>query len=400
MKTLSSLRHRNYRLLWIGTLVSQSGDWMDQVALNWLILVMTNSPFYLGLLNLFRALPMLVLTLMAGVLVDRMERRRLLMITQTAAMALAFVLAVLVSSGLVQVWHIFLIGTLRGAIMSFNMPARQTLISDLVPRSDLANAIAINSATMNITRILGPALAGVLIASMGVSVPFYLNGFSFLAVLYTLHAMALPEKKGDRHRVAMWQDLVEGLNYIRGNTTILALVVVAMVPMFLGQPYMAMLTVFAKDVLGIGAVGLGLLTSASAGGSVAGAMALASLGDFRRKGALMMGAMFGFGAMLLLFSISPWPVTSIMLVTLVGAMGTIYNSSNNTILQLSSPDNLRGRLMSVLFLNRALVPLGTAMAGALAAVVGAPWAMGSMATLVIVLAVAIRMAAPSLAEVE
>lgn len=158
--TLSSLRHRNYRLLWVGSLISHSGDTMDQVALNWLVLVMTDSPLYLGLFNLTRAVPLLALGLVAGVVVDRMERRKLLMVTQTSAMVLAFALAVLVSSGAAQIWHIFVLGVLRGTVMCFNAPARQTIISDLVPKSDLANAVALNSATMQICRILGPALGG------------------------------------------------------------------------------------------------------------------------------------------------------------------------------------------------------------------------------------------------
>ncbi len=368
--------------------------------MNWLILEMTNSPLYLGLLNLFRAVPMFLLTLLAGVVVDRMERRRLLMISQGAAMVLAFVLAVLVSSGAVQVWHIFVIGTLRGAIMSFNAPARQTLISDLVPRNDLANAVAINSATMNLTRVLGPTLGGLLIAGVGISSPFYLNGLSFLAVLYTLHVMEMPAMMAKSKPAAVWQEMWEGLTYIRGNPVILALVLIAVVPMFLGQPYQAMLTVFARDVLDIGPVGLGILTSASAVGSVSGALLLASLGDFRHKGALMLWAMLGFGAVLLFFSLSPWPLTSILLVVVVGAMGTIYNVSNWTVLQMRSPDNLRGRLLSTLFLSRALVPLGTAMAGALATVIGAPWAMGTMGALVAAFAIVIWVSVPNLVSLD
>ncbi len=397
---VSSLQHRNYMLLWVGTLISQTGDWMDQIALNWLILVMTNSPFYLGIFNLCRAIPMLLLILLAGVVADRMERRQMLMITQTAAMVMALSLAVLVSTGLVQVWHIFLIGTLRGIIMSFNIPARQTIISDLVPREKLANAIALNSATINVTRIVGPSIAGALIATVGNSSPFYVNGLSFLGVLYTLHCMRFPEPAARPPRTSLLSEMREGLVYIRGNSTMLALVIIAIVPMFLAQPYMAMLTVFAKDVLDIGPVGLGLLTSAAAGGAVFGALFVASLGDFRQKGALMMAALFAFGATLLLFSMSPWPLLSVFLVVLVGATGTMYNSSNNTILQLMAPDHLRGRILSTLFLNRAMVPMGTAMTGSLAAVVGAPIAMGSMAALVVALALVIRTVAPHVALVE
>ncbi len=400
LRFLSSLRHRNYMLLWVGTLISQSGDWMDTVALNWLILVLTDSPFYLGAFNLFRAVPMLVLLLFAGVVVDRMERRKILMITQSAAMVLAFALAVLVSTGLVQVWHIFLLGTLRGVIMSFNMPARQALISELVPRSDLANAVALNSATMNLCRILGPAIAGVLIAGVGLSSPFYLNGLSFLAVLYTMRAMFLPDREDRPARAPLLREMQEGLTYIRGNSTILTLVIIAVVPMFLGQPYIAMLTVFAKDVLEVGPMGLGLLTAGSAAGAVSGALAVASLGDFRRKGLLMMGSLFAFGVTLLIFSMSSWPVVSVIAVVMVGAAGTVYNSSNNTILQLLAPDHLRGRIMSTLFLNRAMVPMGTAAIGAAASVLGAPIAMGGAAALIIILAVAIRIVAPYVTAVE
>ncbi|MDO8691463.1 MAG: MFS transporter [Dehalococcoidia bacterium] len=400
LRFLSSLRHRNYMLLWVGTLISHSGDWMDNVALNWLILVMTNSPFYLGVFNLCRALPMLVLVLIGGVVVDRMDRRKILMVTQTAAMVLAFALAVLVSTGLVQVWHIFLLGTLRGIINSFNMPARQAIISDLVPRHDLANAIALNSATMNVTRIWGPAIAGILIAFVGVSSPFYVNGLSFLGVLYTLQAMVLPERTDRPARTSMSSEMKEGLTYIRGNSTILTLVIIAVVPMFLAQPYTNMLTVFAKDVLDIGPLGLGMLTSAAAVGAVTGALVVASLGDFRHKGALMMGALFVFGLTLFIFSMSPWPVVSILVVVVVGACSTAYNASNNTILQLMSPDNLRGRIMSTLFLNRAMVPMGTATIGALASVIGAPLAMGGAAALVAILAVVIRVVAPQVAALE
>lgn len=398
--TLSSLKHRNYMLLWVGTLISHSGDWMDTVALNWLVLVLSGSPLYLGLVNLSRALPVLVLTLVAGVIVDRMERRKLLMITQAGAMALAFALAVLVATGHAQIWHIFVIGTLRGVVMAFNMPTRQTIISDLVPRSDLANAIALNSATLNVTRVIGPALAGVLIASAGASTPFFLNGISFLAVLYTLHAMKLPEQVARTRHTAVWHDLKEGLVYIRSNTTILALVMIAVVPMFLGNPYTSMLTVFAKDVLNIGPMGLGILTSSAAAGAVCGALIVATLGDFRHRGSLMLGSMFGFGVMLCLFSFSPWPILSVFLVILTGGLNMMYNSSNNTMLQLMAPDEMRGRIMSTLFLNRAMVPMGTAMAGALATVVGAPLAMGSMAALVAIIAVAARLAVPTLTAPE
>ena len=192
--TFVSLRHRNYRLLWFGSLVSSSGDWMDQIALNWLVYDLTGSAVYLGLLNLCRLGPILLFTLIGGVVADRVERRRLLFTTQTVAMLLALALALLVSTGAAQIWAVLLIAAGRGVMMSFNQPARQSLISDLVPADDLMNAIALNSATLNLTRVLGPAIGGGLIASVGVAGAFYVNGVSFLAVLYGLALMRFPER--------------------------------------------------------------------------------------------------------------------------------------------------------------------------------------------------------------
>src|SRR5581483_10018615 len=213
--TFSSLRHRNYRLLWMGTLVSSSGDWMDQIALNWLIYSLTGSAVYLGILNLCRLAPILVFTLIGGVVADRVERRRLMFTTQTFAMLLALLLAVLVSTGVVQVWMVLVIAIGRGVMMSFNQPARQSLISDLVPQEDLMNAIALNSATLTLTRVIGPAIGGVLIVWVGVAGAFYLNAASFLAVLYGLALMRFAERKVKAKRGVL-HDLVEGVRYLRG----------------------------------------------------------------------------------------------------------------------------------------------------------------------------------------
>lgn len=394
--TLASLRYRNYRLLWIGTLISHSGDWMDQIALNWLMLVLTNSPFYLGLLNLVRGVPILLLTLVGGVLADRMERRKLLVITQSASMALAFILGALVSTGLIQVWQLLIISTLRGITMSFHMPARQTIISDMVPRKDLANAIALNATTMNLTRIIGPTIAGLLIATLGISSPFYLNGISFLAVIYTLYAMQFPPAPATSQApTAMHQELREVLGYVRRSPMLISLIIIALVPMFLGHPYMTMLTVFARDVLSVGATGLGILTAASSVGAVVGGLAVASAGNSTRKWPIMLISMMGFGVALVLFSMSRWALVSAILLLAVGAMNTAFNSVNNTILQLAAPDHLRGRLVSILFLNRGMVPLGTALAGFLATLIGAPLAVGLMAGTLILVGLGVVAMVPS-----
>ncbi|MBI2955247.1 MAG: MFS transporter [Chloroflexi bacterium] len=395
-RTFSSLHHRNFRLLWIGTLISNSGDWMDMVAFNWLVLELTGSPFYLGLVNFCRAVPVLLLTIFGGVAADRVERRKLMMITQAIAMILALLLAAMVSLGIASVWAVMVIATLRGILMSFNLPARQTMLSDLVPRDNLSNAIALNSVTLAITRIIGPSLAGILISLVGVAGCFYINGISFLAVLWTLHAMEIPPWKKSPDGVSVRQSLVEGFEYIRSRSTIMWLVVIALVPMFFGQPYITMLTVFARDVLDIGSVGLGVLTSASAFGAIIGALMLASLKSSAPWGAIMLLGMTAFGLLLIVFSYSTWPAISVLLLIAIGIVSASYNSSNNTLLQLNVPDEFRGRVLSTMFTSRGMVPLGTAMAGILAALFGIEAAVASMGAVIVLLGIVITIVVPSL----
>ena len=382
----SSLRNRNYLLLWTGTVVSHSGDWMDHVALNWLVLELSNSPLSLGLVNLCRAIPVIFLVPLGGVAADHWERRKILIVTQSIAMGLAFLLGALVTTGLVDIWEIYLIAALRGAVMSFNMPARQSIINDLVPKEDLPNAIALNSATHNLTRVLGPALGGILIALLGVDWLFYLNGLSFLAILQTLHLLKDVPTGGGQAKTGPWQELKEGFFFLRGNRLLRYLVFLAVIPMFFGQPYMTMLAVFARDVLYIGPVGLGLLTSTAAVGSIAGALVVAGRGREPRIGQMLAG-MMSFGAGLFCFAFSPWVATSLIFLFLAGASNMTYSSTNNTLIQMNVPDAYRGRVLSMLFINRGMVPLGMAMTGLLAEIMGAPMALGAMALVLILLSV-------------
>jgi MFS family permease len=206
--------------LWFGTVISSSGDWMDQIALNWLVYQLSGSAVQLALLNLARLAPIFVFTLVGGVVADRAERRRLLFTTQAVAMVLAFILATLTITGLVQIWMVILIAIGRGIVLSFNQPARQSLISELVPRDDLKNAIALNSATLNLTRVLGPTIGGVLIATVGVAGAFYLNALSFLAVLYGLALMRFPDRVVRKKATSMLADLTGGLSYLGQRPTL------------------------------------------------------------------------------------------------------------------------------------------------------------------------------------
>ncbi len=381
-RTFHSLKHRNFLLLWIGTVVSHSGDWMDQIALNWLVLEISNSPLSLGLVNLCRAIPVLIMTPLGGVAADQWERRRILTVTQSIYMVLAFLLGALVTAGVANLWEIYVIAALRGMVLSFNMPARQSMISDLVPRKDLPNAVALNSATNNLTRVLGPSIGGALIALVGIDWLFYLNGISFLAILYTLHL--LPDVGVQRKPTHPWHDLKDGFTYIRSHSVIRYLVLLAIVPMLFGQPYITMLAVFARSILEVGPAGLGLMTSIASLGAVLGGLFAA--GRHRAPQiAPMLAGIIVFGIALVLFSFSRWLVPSLVLLFIAGAANVFYNATNNALIQTTVEDDYRGRVLSMLFINRGLVPMGTAVTGFLAEYVGAPAALAGMSAMLIVL---------------
>jgi len=383
---LSSLHHRNYRLLWFGNLVSISGDWMDQVAFSWLVYAMTHSTVALAMVNVCRAGPILVFTLIGGVVADRIERRRLMFTTQSISMGFAFLLAGLLSLGLLRVWMAFAIAVGRGITNSFNQPARQSLISELVPVADLANAVALNSATLNLTRVIGPALGGVLIATIGVQGAFYLNGLSFIAVLASLAMMRFPEQKQRRSSAGMFSELTAGLRYLRGEPALRTLVILALVPMVLGQPYQTMLTVFARDVFKSGGFGLGVMQSTAALGALCGAMMVASSRNTRRFNQQMLMGLAGFGGFLVLFAVSPSMYVGVPMLIMAGFANQTYQTSNNTLVQLNVSEEYRGRVLSTLFLQRGMVPLGTMLAGVATTAVGPRWTVGGMAFALVLMA--------------
>lgn len=384
--TFASLGHRNFRLLWFGTLVSNSGDWMDQVAFNWLVYTMSNSAIYLALANAARFVPILLFTLVGGVIADRVERRKLLLITQSAAMAMAFILAVLVSFDLARIWMVLLIAAGRGTMNSFNQPARQSLIPDLVPPQDLRNAVALNSATLNMTRVIGPTIGGLLIASVGTAGAFYVNGASFIAVLIALAMMRFPPRTRRPQR-DMLSELVGGFTYLRSHRQLRALVVLALVPILLGQPYVTMLPVFARDVLHVGGGGLGLLQSTSAIGAVAGSLTIASLSDRAPLGKIMLVGLAGFGAALTLFAVSSTLWLSLAALIAIGVTRQAYQAANNVLVQTHVDPDYRGRVLSTLTLDRGLVPLGTMTAGIGTALIGVQWTIGLMAATLVLMAV-------------
>ncbi len=395
--TFAALRHRNYRLLWIGNFISNSGDWIDQVALNWLVISTTNSPVYLGLVNLARGLPLVFFALAGGVVADRMDRRRMLMTTQTCAMMFAVILAVLVYSDHAPIGIILALATGRGILIAFNTPARHSLVSELVPRHDLASAIALNSVTLNTSKVIGPLLAAGILAAFGTAACFLANALTFTVVLAMLFLMDLPEKPvREARRESFSAALIGGINYVRTNNTMLLLVLVALVPTFFAQPYMQLLALFAHDVFNAGPTGLGLMVSVAACGSVSGGLFAAWVQRDARKGSVMLAFMACFGGFLVAFSLAPTIYVALPILFCAGAMHLAYNSSNNTILQMTVDDNYRGRVLSTLFMTRGLVSLGTATTAAFAAIVGARVAQGVMAGIVVAFAAALWVLAPKL----
>lgn len=394
----AAFAHRNFRLLWTGTVVTQNGQWMQQVALGWLILEITNSPTFLGLVGFARGVPMLFLALPAGVLADRVSRRKILMNAQGAAAIVALVLTLIVFADVVRPWHVIVLSILGGATIAFVAPTRQALVPSVVTRDDVANAIALNSAGQNSTRIVGPSAAGVLIAAVGTAVCFAIQSVGFIWALIMSYRLELPppDEQPNRVRASVGANIRDGFRYIRSLPALSGLMIMAAVPTVLAMPYLQMMPVFARDVLHVGSSGLGLLMAASGAGALVGALLFAAYGErIEQQGRFMIVTATMFGVMLALFAISPWLPLSLLLVALTSGFSAVYMAQNNTVIQLMVSDEYRGRVMSVYLMTFGLMPFGTLPMGALAEIFGAPATVAGHAVLctIVVLVVAQRLPA-------
>jgi MFS family permease len=378
MRLVSSLRYRNWRYLWSGLMVSQTGDWMDSLAINWLVLVLTNSPLALGTVNLVRGLPTLLLSLVGGVVADRFDRRWLMVWTQVGQALCTAVLAWLATEGILQIWHIYGLLIVRGVVQAINSPARSSIVGDLVPRSDITNAIALHSTVFNATRMIGPALAGVLIGAYGSALVLWISAATHLMCAWATFRMEPGAGKTPRPKSSAWQSVGEGVAYLRGEPVVLMLLILGVVPFILGNPYQSMLPVFAKDVLVVGPEGLGFLTTAAAAGSLISAFLIAGLGDFPKKGLVMIFGLLAFGTLLVAFAYTPWPWVAGVLLFLIGASTQLYQTTNATLMQLLVPTEYRGRVFGIHQMDRGFIPVGSFLAGAIAQVAGAPFAVAIM----------------------
>ncbi len=378
LRTFNSLRYRDYRFLWISILFMSGGQWMQQVALSWLVYQMTDSAFMLGAINGVGAIPFLIFGPWGGVAADRLDRKKLMLVTQAYLLVFTLGLAILLLTGLLQVWHLFAFTFFTGLGWSFTMPARQALIPSLVPREDLVNAVGLQSTAFTSTRILGPTAAGVLIASIGPGLTFLLTSIAYLVILGLVAKIQIPATLRDSSLTSPTQDLMEGFRYIGRNRTILYLILLALIPMTFAMPFQSLLPVFARDILKMGPEGYGALVSFAGAGALIGTLGVASLGGYQRKGLLLLGSSIAMGLSLVLFSRSDWLPTSLLFMTLVGCFQMLYMSLNNTLLHANITDDVRGRVMSIYMLDFGLTPLGSLFAGITANFFGAPLAVTVM----------------------
>ncbi len=370
---LRALRHRNFQLFFGGQLISLIGTWMQTVAQSWLVYRLTGSPVLLGAVGFASQIPVTVLAPAGGTLADRRNRHRIVVATQVSSMFLAFVLAALTLTERVQVWHILVLSALLGVVNAFDIPARQAFIVEMVGKQDLMNAIGLNSSMFNGARIIGPAVAGILVAAIGEGWCFLLNALSYLAVIAGLLMMRLEPRPVEEPTATPLENILEGFRYARTTAPIRALLGLVGLASLVGMPYTVLMPVFADRILHGGARGLGILMGATGVGALLGALTLASREGVRGLGRLAAVAAAGFGATLILFAFSRWFLLSAIVLVPVGFFMMLQMACSNTLIQSMVPDRLRGRVMalySMMFMGMA--PFGALFAGVVADRLGAP----------------------------
>jgi MFS family permease len=366
-----ALRHRNYRLYFFGQLTSLAGTWMQSAAQSWLVLKLTDSSMMLGVVSFAQFAPILLVGLFAGVVIDRIDRRRMLIGTQTLLMLSAFILAALTLTARVRVEHVILLAAFNGTVGSFDMPGRQSFVVEMVGYEDLANAIALNSMMFNGARMLGPAAAGLLIAWLGTGTCFFFNGLSFLAVIWSLWQMNIAPRSIELGGARMLAQLHEGLAYVWHHRVILSQMLLAAVTNGFGYQYLVLVPIFARNVLHGDAKTYGFLVAIQGLGSVLGAATLAARVTTRGIRNNLIVGLFISAVGILTFGMSPWLWLSLIAQLVIGAGLTNFRASNNTLVQLFVSDDLRGRVMSTYQLaSVGMMPFGALTVGFMGHTVG------------------------------
>ena len=373
LPSIRALRHRNFRLFFGGQLISLIGTWMQSVAQSWLVYSLTGSTVLLGLVGFASQFPVFLMAPIGGVVADAVNRHRVLLATQTSAMVLAALLAALTLAGHIQIWHIFVLASLLGIVNAFDIPSRQSFIVEMVGREDLVNAIALNSSMVNGARLVGPAVAGVVVSLVGEGWCFAVNALSYLAVIAGLLLMDVPERAVAPPAGSALQSIQEGFGFVARTPPVRSLMLLLGLVSLMGMPYSTLMPVFADRILRAGAGGLGVLMGMSGAGALIGALALASKRSLRGLGRWVAWSSAAFGASLILFSLSRTFWLSALLLVPVGCSMMVQMASSNTLIQSMVPDHLRGRVMSIYsMMFMGMAPFGALMAGALAHRLDAP----------------------------
>lgn len=384
ISTFAALGNRDYALLWAGQVGNSASLWVEAIARNWLIWELTGSGTMLATVNLLRMLPMLFFGLLAGVVADRVDKRKLLLVANAFTLANKAVLAALILSGRVEVWHVMLTAFLMGASMAFEQPTRTSIIPSLIKGEALNSAIALNSAAMNVTRVIGPAAAGLLLAPIGTGGVYAVASVVYLLTLGANFIMRVPrEDLSKRQQKSMWADMTEGLRYVYQEKRVFSMILLALVPIVIAWPYQTLLPMLAGQVLAPdnadrAASIYGFLQSMAGVGALISVLVIASLTQVRRKGLMTMMAVLAFGGLLVVFSQSKSVPLSLGLMVGIGFMSTAVMVLTNTVLLTVAPPELHGRVMGVYRLDRGLMPLGSLGSGLAADAIGAPWTLAVM----------------------
>ncbi|HEX8734063.1 MAG TPA: MFS transporter [Pyrinomonadaceae bacterium] len=368
-----AFKHRNFQLFFGGQIVSLTGTWMQSVAQSWLVYRLTGSVALLGLIGFAGQFPVFLLTSFGGAIADKYNRQRILVTTQTCSMILASILAALGLTGTIAVWHIFVLASLGGVINAFDIPTRQSFVVDMVGKDDLLNAIALNSSMFNGARIIGPAVAGILVSAVGEGWCFFGNAVSYIAVITGLLSMRLARKQIVASEGSAIEKIKEGFRFVIKTAPVRALLLLLGLVSLMGMPYAVLMPIFAEEILHGGVRGLGILMGASGSGALVAALFLASRKSIKGLGRLVAISSGTFGAFLILFSFSRSFWLSAALLAPAGFSMMLQMSSSNTLVQSMVPDELRGRVMAVYsMMFMGMAPLGALMAGSLAGILGAP----------------------------
>jgi MFS family permease len=397
---LSALGHRNYRLYWLGQLSSVLAQNMEGVAQGWLVLELTNSPLLLGLTGLAFAAPTIILTLIGGVVADRADRRRIMILSQVGSAAIFFILATLVIIHWIALWQVMALAFLSGCIKAFDRPSRMALLPQMVPKEDIPNAVAMGGTIWQLNRLVGPAIAGMMIYLICIGPTFYFCFFASLSAVCLWLGIRFEHQPTAVGSGGLLQHMLDGLNFIRNHEIYYTFIGMTFLNSAFGMSYLILMPVFARSVLDVGAQGFGFLQSAGGLGALCGVLAVAFFSHSRGKGRQAIGGAVVFGVLLIIFALSKSYPLSLLLAYLLGIASQFYITTINAILQVNLPDQLRGRVMGIYGLAWDLMPVGGLIAGAIAEYGGAPMAVVIGGAFVTMTALVVAIGSPNIRRLE